>query len=154
MTDNPTPPPPDSTADDVGAPAAAADAAPGVQPDAAPDAGDGSDAAALQAAGVTPFVTPNIDSDALPGPAAGIELLDDVELNVKVELGRAEMYIDDVLRLGPGSVVQLDKLAGDSVDVFVNEQLVARGEVLVLNENFCVRVNEIISPLGELDAAK
>jgi flagellar motor switch protein FliN len=55
------------------------------------------------------------------------------------------MYIEDVLRLNENSVVELDKAAGDSVDIFVNDRLVARGEVLVLNENFCVRISEIIS---------
>lgn len=74
----------------------------------------------------------------------GIDLLRDVELDVKIELGRSRMLIDDVLRLGEGSVVELDKLAGDPVDVFVNDRLVARGEVLVLNDNFCVRINDII----------
>lgn len=76
-------------------------------------------------------------------------LLDDVELDVRIELGRTDMYIEDVLRLGEGSVVQLDKNAGDPVDIYVNDRLVARGEVLVLNENFCVRVNDIISPIPE-----
>ena len=81
---------------------------------------------------------------AMGTPGGPIELLKDVNLNVKIELGRTRMLIEDVLRLAEGSVVELDKLAGDPVDVFVNEQLVARGEVLVLNDNFCVRVNEII----------
>lgn len=89
-----------------------------------------------------------------PGDSAngdnGLNLLDDVELEVKIELGRTELYIEDVLRLGVGSVVELDKLAGDPVDIYVNERLVARGEVLVLNENFCVRVNDILSPVPEL----
>lgn len=76
---------------------------------------------------------------------ASIDLLRDVQLNVKIELGRSHMYIEDILRLGEGHVVELDKLAGDPVDVFVNERLVARGEVLVLNDNFCVRIGEIIS---------
>ncbi len=75
-----------------------------------------------------------------------IDLLNDVELNVTIELGRAQMLIEDVLKLGEGSVVELDKLAGDPVDVLVNDRLVARGEVLVLNDNFCVRISEIIAP--------
>jgi flagellar motor switch protein FliN/FliY len=83
--------------------------------------------------------------------ATQLDLLDDVELDVKVELGRTEMYIEDVLGLGAGSVVALDKAAGDPVDIFVNERLVARGEVLVLNDNFCVRINDIISPVPELE---
>jgi flagellar motor switch protein FliN/FliY len=81
--------------------------------------------------------------------ASSIDLLRDVELNVKIELGRARMLVEDVLRLSEGSVVELDKLAGDPVDVFVNDRLVARGEVLVLNDKFCVRVNEIVAGVKE-----
>ena len=73
-----------------------------------------------------------------------ISLLSDVNLNVKIELGRTRMLIEDVLKLTEGAVVELDKLAGDPVDVYVNDRPVARGEVLVLNDNFCVRINEII----------
>ena len=74
----------------------------------------------------------------------GIDLLGDVNLDVKIELGRTRMFVEDVLRLKDGAVVELEKLAGDPVDVFVNERLIARGEVLVLNDNFCVRINEIV----------
>jgi flagellar motor switch protein FliN/FliY len=74
-----------------------------------------------------------------------LSLLYDVEMHVKIELGRTHMFVEDVLKLGEGSVVELDRLAGDPVDVFVNGRLVARGEVLVLNDNFCVRVSEIIA---------
>jgi len=92
-----------------------------------------------------------------PGPGSphveqGIDLLRDVELNVKIELGRTRMMVEDVLRLGEGSVVELDKLAGDPVDVFVNDRLVARGEVLVLNDNFCVRINDIFKAEDEPQA--
>ena len=66
-----------------------------------------------------------------------------------IELGRTEMLVEDVLRLTEGSVVELDKLAGDPVDVYVNQRLVARGEVLVLDDNFCIRVNEIVDDLDE-----
>ena len=76
--------------------------------------------------------------------ARGIDLLSDVDLHVKIELGRTRMLVNDVLELGPGSVVELDRHAGDPVDVYVNERLVARGEVLVLSDNFCVRINEIL----------
>ena len=85
------------------------------------------------------------------GEAGEIDLLDDVHLDVKIELGRTNMYIEDVLRLGAGSVVELDKLAGDPVDIYVNDRLIAYGEVLVLNDNFCVRINDIKSPIPELD---
>jgi flagellar motor switch protein FliN/FliY len=75
-----------------------------------------------------------------------LELIRDVELDLRIELGRTQMYLQDVLKLRKGSVVPLDKLAGDPVDIFVNGRLVARGEVLVLNENFCVRVAELVAP--------
>jgi flagellar motor switch protein FliN len=74
-----------------------------------------------------------------------LKTLEDVELEVRIELGRAEMLIDDVLKLREGAVVPLDKLAGDPVDILVNGRLIARGEVLVLNDNFCVRVAEILN---------
>ncbi len=83
----------------------------------------------------------------------GIDLLSDVNLNVKIELGRTRMLVEDVLRLGEGSVVELDKLAGDPVEVYVNDRHVARGEVLVLNDNFCVRINEIVAGVGDHPAA-
>ncbi|MFP4144532.1 MAG: flagellar motor switch protein FliN [Phycisphaeraceae bacterium] len=81
--------------------------------------------------------------------AKGIELLGDVDLDVTIELGRTRMLVEDVLKLGHGSVVELDKLAGDPVDVHVNGRLVARGEVLVLNDNFCIRISEIVANLEE-----
>jgi flagellar motor switch protein FliN/FliY len=90
---------------------------------------------------------------AAPMDSGGIELLSDVDLDVMIELGRTEMLVEDVLRLGSGSVVELDKLAGDPVDVHVNGRLVARGEVLVLNDNFCIRISEIIENLEEQAAA-
>lgn len=83
------------------------------------------------------------------GGVTGLEMLGDVELHVMVELGRTEMLVEDVLKLSSGSVVELDKLAGDPVDVYVNQRLVARGEVLVLNDNFCIRISEIVANLQE-----
>jgi len=74
-----------------------------------------------------------------------VTMLNDVKLRVKIELGRTQMLVEEVLKLGEGSVVELDKLAGDPVDVYVNERLVARGEVLVLNDNFCVRISDVVS---------
>jgi len=77
--------------------------------------------------------------------AKRVSMLHDVNLRVRIELGRTWMLVEDVLKLGDGSVVELDKLAGDPVDVFVNDRLIARGEVLVLNDNFCVRISEILA---------
>lgn len=77
--------------------------------------------------------------------AATLDLIQDVDLDLKIELGRTHMYLEDVLKLCKGSVVPLDKLAGDPVDIYVNGRLIARGEVLVLNDNFCVRIAELIA---------
>jgi len=95
------------------------------------------------------FDLPNFQQAMADAQVSSVDLLRDVELNVKIELGRSRMLVEDVLKLAEGSVVELDKLAGDPVDVFVNDRLVARGEVLVLNDNFCVRVNEIIAGAKE-----
>lgn len=76
---------------------------------------------------------------------ASLELLQDVDLDLRIELGRTEMYLEDILKLKRGSVVSLDKLAGDPVDIYANGRLIARGEVLVLNDNFCVRVAELLT---------
>jgi len=103
---------------------------------------------AVQAAGAHPLPLPRLTGAGAERKDHDIELLSDVELNVKIELGRATMLIEDVLKLGEGSVVELDKLAGDPVDVLVNDRLVARGEVLVLNDNFCVRISEIVAGDG------
>ncbi len=84
-----------------------------------------------------------------PAVPTGLDMLGDVDLHVSVELGRTEMLVEDVLKLNAGSVVELDKLAGDPVDVYVNQRLVARGEVLVLNDNFCIRVSEIVANLQD-----
>ena len=76
---------------------------------------------------------------------ATLDQISEVDLDVKVELGRTYMYIEDVLKLRRGSVVPLDKMAGETVDVYINGRLLARGEVLVMNENFCVRIAELLA---------
>lgn len=102
--------------------------------------------AAAATANVPTYALPALDAKGSANASNDpIALLSDVELDVTIELGRTQMMVEEVLRLGEGAVVELDKLAGDPVDVYVNERLVARGEVLVLNDNFCVRVSEIIS---------
>jgi flagellar motor switch protein FliN len=104
------------------------------------------DSSAEQApAGVTPFRFEELAGAAASTETATLELIRDVELDLKIELGRTQMYLEDVLKLRRGSVVTLDKLAGDPVDIFVNGRLIARGEVLVLNDNFCVRVAELVA---------
>lgn len=100
-------------------------------------------------AGATPMSLPALTANLSPAQQKAIELLSDVNLDVKIELGRTRMLVEDVLKLGEGAVVELDKLAGDPVDIFVNNRHVARGEVLVLNDSFCVRVSEILQQVGD-----
>ena len=88
-------------------------------------------------------------------PAGGnINLLMDVPLRLTVELGRTTKLVKEILALAPGSVVELDKLAGEAVDILVNEKLIAKGEVVVIDENFGVRITEIINPEERLNAVQ
>ncbi|HHN65539.1 MAG TPA: flagellar motor switch protein FliN [Nitrospirae bacterium] len=75
-----------------------------------------------------------------------IDFLLDIPLEVTVELGRTRMLIQELLQLGQGSVIELDKLAGEPMEILVNNKLIARGEVVVVNEKFGVRLTDIISP--------
>jgi flagellar motor switch protein FliN/FliY len=95
--------------------------------------------------GLAPFEFQNFAGEPASTEKATLDLLSDVQLDLKIELGRTQMELEEVLKLRRGSVVTLDKLAGDPVDVYVNGRLVARGEVLVLSDNFCVRVAELVS---------
>ena len=75
-----------------------------------------------------------------------LEMLLDVPLDISVELGRSRMSIQELLNLGPGAVVELDKVAGEPLDILVNQRLVARGEAVVVNDKFGVRITDIVSP--------
>jgi flagellar motor switch protein FliN/FliY len=102
---------------------------------------------AQEQAGAFPAETVQPQVSASEKPS--VDLLMDVGLNVRVELGRRKMFVEDILKLTKGSVVELDKLAGDPLDILVNDKLVAQGEVLVLNDNFCIRITNILSPGGK-----
>ena len=78
---------------------------------------------------------------------ANLDLILDIPLTVTVELGRSKMLINDLLQLGQGSVIELTKLVGDPLEVLVNDKLVARGEVVVVNEKFGVRLTDIVTPM-------
>ncbi|MCK5229600.1 MAG: flagellar motor switch protein FliN [Desulfobulbaceae bacterium] len=82
---------------------------------------------------------------AVDGESQNMDFLLDIPLEVKVELGHADMIINKMLQLTQGSVVELDKAAGDSVEIYVNDKLLGKGEVIVVNERFGVRITEIIS---------
>jgi flagellar motor switch protein FliN/FliY len=94
---------------------------------------------AVRAAAFTP-----VASVSGPEPRNGVELIMDVRLNVAVELGRSTLSVREILALGPGRVVELDKHAGEPVEVVINNKTVARGEVVVIDENFGVRITEIV----------
>lgn len=80
-----------------------------------------------------------------PAGERRLDLLLDVPLDLSVELGRTRMTIQDLLGLGPGSVIELDKIAGEALDILVNDRLVARGEAVVVNDKFGVRITDIVS---------
>ena len=84
-------------------------------------------------------------SAAPAGESRRLDLLLDVPLDLSVELGRSRMTIQDLLGLGPGSVIELDKIAGEPLDILVNDRLVARGEAVVVNDKFGVRITDIVS---------
>jgi len=82
-----------------------------------------------------------------------LKMILDVPLKVSVELGRTKMLVNDLLQLGQGSVIELDKIAGEPMEILINDKLVAMGEVVVVNEKFGVRLTDVVSQfgLGDLD---
>jgi flagellar motor switch protein FliN/FliY len=93
-----------------------------------------------------PFETTISAQPGTPAESADLERLHDVPVELAVEIGRTRMTIREALALGPGSIVTLDRLAGDPVDLLVNGKPIARGEVVVIDEEFGLRVTEVTSP--------
>ena len=97
-------------------------------------------------------MTPGMGEKAVSSEASGLreapnlDFVLDLPLEVSVELGRAKILISDLLQLGQGSVVELNKLAGEPVEIFVNQKLIARGEVVVVNDKFGIKMTDIVSP--------
>lgn len=91
-----------------------------------------------------------LSSDSSTEAPRSIDMLLDVSLPISIELGRTKMSISDILALGPGSVVELNKLAGEPVEVLVNQKTVAFGEVVVVDENFGVRITQLMSPADRM----
>ena len=83
-----------------------------------------------------------------------LDLILDIPLRVTVELGRSRMVVSELLNLGQGSVIELNKLAGEPMEILVNDKLVARGEAVVVNEKFGVRLTDIISPKERVEQLK
>ncbi len=94
-----------------------------------------------------------VSESAVPGgETKSLDLILDIPLTVSVELGRSKMLINDLLQLGQGSVIELTKLVGEPLEVLVNQKLVARGEVVVVNEKFGVRLTDIVSPMERVQS--
>ncbi len=96
--------------------------------------------------GISPVKFPPLDEGIATGIVGDISLLLDVPMTLTVELGRTTRLVQEILGLGEGSIIELDKLAGEPVDLLVNGKLIAKGEVVVIDENFGVRVTDIVSP--------
>ena len=79
--------------------------------------------------------------------AKDLDFILDIPLELSVELGRTRMLVNDLLQLGQGSIVELNKLAGEPLEILINHKLVARGEAVVVNEKFGVRLTDIVSPI-------
>lgn len=101
---------------------------------------------------VRPVQFQNLEQEFAAQGSGNISLLLDIYMQLTVELGRTRMQIKEILGLGEGSIIELEKLAGEPVDLLVNGKLIAKGEVVVIDENFGVRVTEIVSPHERIDA--
>lgn len=99
---------------------------------------------------VQPVQFANLQGTGVPGEQGNIGLLMDVYMELTVELGRTRKLIREILGIGEGTIIELDKLAGEPVDILVNHKLIAKGEVVVIDENFGVRVTEIVSPMQRM----
>lgn len=87
-------------------------------------------------------------------PTGNMEFLLDIPLEISVELGRTKILINELLKLGQGSVLELSKLAGETLEILANRKLIARGEVVVVNEKYGIRLTEIISPTERIERLK
>jgi flagellar motor switch protein FliN len=103
---------------------------------------------------VSPAVFEEIQKGETPKSLLDLDFVLDIPLSLTVELGRNRMLISELLQLGQGSVVELTKLAGEPMDVYVNQRLIARGEVVVVNEKFGVRLTDIVSPAERVNNLK
>lgn len=111
---------------------------------ASPPSGGGFDAPAVDAASTVQGAGPVGDLK------EELDFILDIPLDVTVELGRTKMIINDLLKLGQGSIIELAKAAGETLEILANQKLIARGEVVSVNDNYGIRVTEIISPLERI----
>ena len=129
----------DALLDNVGEAAPAATAAESAAPSAGPQPV------------AHPVRFPSLSNENSSSAPRNMDFLLDVSLQVSVELGRSKMLVKDILNVGMGSVIELDKLSGEPVDVMINGKLIAHGEVVVVDENFGVKIVDVISPDQRMD---
>lgn len=114
-----------------------------------------SDTASEPASNVKNAEFPDLSGAPQPAPGApNLTLVKDIQVTLSVELGRTDMIIQDILELTPGKVIELDRLAGEPLDIWVGGTLLARGEVVVVDENFGVRLTSIIDPAQRAEALR
>jgi len=113
----------------------------------------GSQATSMEPAAPAPALA-NVRAAGTGQPVQSLDFILDIPLKITVELGRSKMAIRDILQLAQGSVIELSKFAGEPLEVLVNEKLIARGEVVVVNEKFGVRLTDIISPVERIEQLK
>lgn len=101
--------------------------------------------------GTGPSQSEPASEGSMNAPNDNMEFILDIPLEVSVELGRTKMLINDLLKLGQGSVIELAKLAGETLEILANQKLIARGEVVVVNEKYGVRLTEVISPIERIE---
>ncbi len=104
--------------------------------------------------GQKPYEFSNLSTKQLPGERNNMDIILDVALDVAVELGRKKIAINDLLKLTQGSVIELPKLAGETLEILANQKLIAKGEVVVINDKYGVRLTEIVSPVERVEGLK
>ena len=94
---------------------------------------------------------PSLGAGKSAGGGENLDLLLDIPLEITIELGRTKMLINDLLKLGQGSVIELPKEAGDTLEILANNRLIAKGDVVVVNKKYGIRLTEVISPVERLE---
>jgi flagellar motor switch protein FliN/FliY len=116
-----------------------------------PDGAAGAPTAAPSAAAGSNFEIPSLNESGSGGDGDNLDLLLDIPLEITIELGRTKMLINDLLKLGQGSVIELAKEAGDTLEILANNRLIAKGDVVVVNKKYGIRLTEVISPVERVE---
>ncbi|MCP4688554.1 MAG: flagellar motor switch protein FliN [Desulfobacterales bacterium] len=101
-----------------------------------------------------PYTFGDLDNKSVEDAEANMEFILDIPLEITVELGRTRMLINDLLKLGQGSVIELSKPAGETLEILANQRMIARGEVVTVNDKYGIRLTEIISPMERIESMK